>query len=76
MVQNNKSIAFLSRKFISVQQHTVTEKELLNMIGTINKFNRILLGQKIILYTDHMNMIKDTLDFHGDQVMRWQLMLE
>ena len=34
------------------QQYTVTEKEILSIIETLNWYRNILIGQKIRIYTD------------------------
>jgi hypothetical protein len=36
----------------------------------------MLSGQTIIVFTDHMNLTRDTLDSTSDRVYRWQLFLE
>ena len=54
--QNDKPIAFYSRKLNPAQTHyTTTEKELLAIFETLKEFKNILLGQKINAYTDHKN---------------------
>ena len=46
--QDNKSIAFCSRKLNSAQvHHTTTELELLSIVETLKEFRIILLGQQI-----------------------------
>ena len=52
--QNNKPIAFYSRKLqLAQRQYTTTECELLSIIETLKEFKNILLGQQIVVYTDH-----------------------
>ena len=52
--QEGKPIAFYSRKLTSPQQkYTTTERELLAIVETLKEFRNILLGQKIIVHTDH-----------------------
>ena len=36
----------------------------------------MLWGQKLEIYTDHKNLVRDTLDFTCDRVHRWRLILE
>ena len=44
--QDNKSIAFYSRKLNSAQlNYTTTGRKLLYIIGTVKEFKNILLGQ-------------------------------
>jgi len=56
--QNDKPIAFYSRKLSPTQtRYTTTERELLAILETLKEFKNILLGQKIIIFTDHQNLI-------------------
>ena len=55
--QNNKPIAFYSRKLQPAQtQYTTTERELLSIVETLKEFKNILLGQQIMVYTEHKNL--------------------
>ena len=36
----------------------------------------MLLGQQIMVYTDHKNLLNDILCLTSDQVYRWRLLLE
>ena len=52
--QKFKPITFYGRKITDTQQrYKLTEKELLRNVGTLKKFRNILLGEKIIIYTDN-----------------------
>ena len=73
--QNNKPIAFYSRKLNLAQtQYTTTEKELPSMVETLKEFRNILLDQQIVVYTDHQNLTCKT--FTIERVRRWRLSLE
>ena len=73
--QANKPIAFYSRKLNPAQtRYTTTERELLSIVETLKEFQNILLGQKIVVYTDHKNLTCK--NFNTEQVMRWRLILE
>ena len=73
--QNGKPITFYSRKLNPAQtRYTTTERELLSIVETLKEFRNILLGHKIVVYTDHKNLTCKT--FNTDRVMRWRLILK
>ena len=73
--QNGRPIAFYSRKLTPPQtRYTVTEKELLSIVETLKQFRNILLGQQIVVHTDHLNLTYQT--YNSDRVMRWRLFIE
>ena len=75
IAQKGKPIAFYSRKLKPEQtRYTTTEKELLSIVETLKEFRNILLGMKIVVYTDHKNLTCK--HFNTDRVMRWRLILE
>jgi hypothetical protein len=62
--QDDHPIAFYSRKLNDTQtRYTTTERELLSIVETQKEFMMILLlvGHKIILWTDHKNLIHNDL---------------
>ena len=69
--QNNKLIAFYSRKLQLAQGD---KHELLSIIETLKEFKNILLGQQIVVYTDHKNLTYK--NFNTEHVMRWWLLIE
>ena len=73
--QKGKPIAFYSRKLKPEQtRYTTTERELLSIVETLKEFRNILLGQKIVVHTDHKNLTCK--NFNTERVMRWRLILE
>ncbi len=77
ITQNNRPIAFFSRKLSEAQQkYSVTEIELLAIVETLKEFKGMLWGQRIVVYTDHENLMRDALGFNSDRVYRWRLLIE
>jgi transposase InsO family protein len=75
IMQNNKPIAFYSRKLNAAQKrYTTGEQELLSIVETLKEFRNILLGQQIIIHTDHRNILYKKLS--SDRIIRWRLLLE
>jgi hypothetical protein len=76
ITQDNRPIAFFSRKLSKTQQkYSVTEIELLAIVETLKKFKGMLWGQDIKVYTDHKNLTRDALGLTFDRVYRWGLLL-
>ncbi len=78
MTQDNRPIAFFSRKLSARQQkYSVTEIELLAIVETLKEFKGMLWGPKItMVYTDHKNLTRDALGLTSDRVYQWRLLLE
>ena len=77
ITQSNRPLAFFSRKLSEAQRkYSVTEKELLAIVETLKEFKGMLWGQKLIVYTDHQNLMCDALGLTSDRVYRWRLILE
>ena len=73
--QDNKPIAFYSRKLNDAQtQYTTAERELLSIVETLKEYRNILLGHEIEVYTDHKNLVYK--HFNTERIMRWRLILE
>jgi hypothetical protein len=77
ITQDNRPIAFFSRKFSETQQkYSVTEIEFLALVETLKELKRMLWGQDIKVYTDHKNLTRDALGLTSDRVYCWRLLLE
>ncbi len=78
ITQDNRPIAFFSRKLSEMQQkYSVTEIELLTMVETLKEFKEgMLWGQDIKVYTDPKNLTRDALGLTSDRVYCWRLLLE
>ena len=75
LMQNNRPLAFYSRKMNSAQKrYTTGEQELLSIVETLKEFRNILLGQKIIVHTDHKNLLYQKMS--TDRIIRWRLLIE
>ena len=56
--QEGKPIAFYSRKLNPAQtRYTVAEHKLLSIVETLKEFRSILHGQKLVIHTDHQNLV-------------------
>ena len=55
-------------------RYTLKEREILRTIETLKEFRTILLGQKLLINTDHKNITCKI--FNTDRVLKWRLILE
>jgi hypothetical protein len=55
-------------------KYSVTELELLSIVETLKEFKGVLWGQELIVYTDHKNLISDTLGGTSDCIKQWGLL--
>jgi putative transposase len=75
IMQDNKPLAFYSRKLNAAQKrYTTGEQELLSIVEALKEFRTLLWGQKVIVHTDHKNIIYGNLS--NDRITRWRLLLE
>ena len=76
-MQSKRPLAFYSKKLNQCQlNYTTTERELLSIVETLKEFKNILLGHKIVVFTDHKNLTHDSLGYTSERLMRWQLLME
>jgi transposase InsO family protein len=75
IMQDDRPLAFYSRKMNQAQKrYTTGEQELLSIVETLKEFKNILLGQKLIVHTDHQNLLYQKMS--TDRIIRWRLLLE
>ena len=73
-MQNGRPLAFYSRKSNNAQRgYTVGERELLAIVETLREFRDMLYGNKLELFTDHLNL---TFNTSNPRVKRWRLLME
>jgi hypothetical protein len=58
------------------EKYSATEIELLAIVELLKDFKCMLWGQKIKVYTDHINLIQKALSHTSDRVYHWRLLLE
>jgi hypothetical protein len=67
-MQDDRPLAFYSRKLNSAQKrYTTGEQELLSIVETLMEFKNILLGQKLIVHTDHKNLLYQKMSTHSSE---------
>ena len=75
IMQKGKPLAFYTRKLNKAQsKYTTGEQELLSIVETLKEFQNILLGQRLVVHTDHLNLLYDKLA--SNRLIRWRMMLE
>ena len=75
IMQKEKPLAFYTRKLNKAQKKYPTgEQELLAIVETLKEFQSILLGQRIIVHTDHLNLLYDKLA--SNRLIRWRMLIE
>ena len=69
ITQNNRPIAFFSRKLTAPQRkYSVTKIKLLAIVKTLKEFKGMLWGQPSKVYTDHKNLMRDALGLTLDRM--------
>ena len=75
IMQANKPLAFYTHKLNKSQKnYTTGEQELLGIVETLKCFENILYSQKLIIYTDHLNLLYKKLS--RQRMNRWWQLLE
>ena len=69
--QDGKSLGYLSKKFSStLNNYMATKQEFLSIVKALKQFRIILLGNKIIIYTDHKNLTYPSTNYMSDRVLQ------
>ena len=70
IMQNGKPLAFYTRKLNHAQsKYTTGEQELLSLVETLKSFENILMGEKLVVHTDHLNLLYKKLA--SARLIRW-----
>ena len=74
-MQDDRPLASYSRKLNSAQKrYTTGEQELLPNVETLKESKNILSGQKLIVHTDHKNLLYQKMS--TDCIIQWRLLIE
>ncbi len=77
VTQDNKPIAFFSRKLSKMQKkYSVTKIELLAIVETLKEFKGILWGKTLWSTQITKNLTRDALVLTSDRVYQWRMLLE
>jgi RNase H-like domain found in reverse transcriptase len=69
-MQDDKPLAFYSRTLNPAQKrYTTREQELLSNVETLKEFRTLLYGQRVVVYTDHKNILYGNLV--NNRIARW-----
>jgi RNase H-like domain found in reverse transcriptase len=77
IMQDRKPVAFYSRKLNPAQRnYTTGKREMLSIVETLRAYRNILLGHKIIIYTDHQNLVNDQTHHESAHIQQWVWLIE
>ena len=75
LIQNDKIIAFYSKKFSATQSKwSIMEKELYAILKSLEFFRNIIYGQKISIETDNKNLLGKKWT-NNKKVKRWLMLI-
>ena len=75
ITQNRNTVAFFSRKLNTAQlKYPTIDKEMLCIVEVLKEYRPILWGAKINIYTDHINLTRQTIS--SNRIMTWRMLCE
>ncbi len=75
IIQEGRLFAYFLQKLTKSQQnYTTMEKDMLSIVATLKEFQGMLLGVDIHIFTDHINLMFDTIKMQ--RVLRWHTKIE
>ena len=75
LMQDGKTLGYYTRKLNKSQRnYTVGEKELLSVFEGLKAFDGVVRGTKIIVHTDHLNLLYD--GNPSQRMKRWRMLIE
>ena len=75
ITQNNRTVAFFSRKLSTAQlKYPTIDKEMLCIVEVLKEYRSILWGARINVYTDHINLTRNTIT--SNRIMTWRMLCE
>ncbi len=75
VMQNNEVVCFFSRKLSGAQlSYPTIDKEMLCIVEVLKEFRPMLWGAKIHVYTDHINLTRQTIN--SNRIMTWRMLCE
>ena len=77
ITQDNKPVAYWSKKLSPTKKrYSTIEQELLAITELLKEYRNILLGQEIIIMTDHKNLTYANTAFSSNRLLRQRLTIE
>ena len=75
--QEGNAIAYWSRRIsLAQKKYPTIEQELLAITEVLKEYRGMLLGQRIVIHTDHKNLTYDNTEFSSNRVLRQRLAIE
>ena len=75
IMQDGEAIAYYNKKLIDTQcNYTTTKKELFAIVMCLKDYCKILQGRVVCVYTNHKNLIFNTLSVQ--RMLRWRIFMD